>query len=39
MTIDDFFNKWQLLNNDVDIVVLLNFMVMLDYLFQLHCHA
>ena len=33
MTIDDFFNKWQLLNNDVDIVVLLNFMVMLDYLY------
>ena len=33
MTIDDFFNKWQLLNNDVDIIVLLNFMVMLDYLY------
>ena len=33
MTIDDFFNKWQLLNDDVDIVVLLNFMVMLDYLY------
>ena len=33
MTIDDFFNKWQLLNEDVDIVVLLNFMVMLDYLY------
>ena len=33
MTIEDFFNKWQLLNNDVDIVVLLNFMVMLDYLY------
>ena len=33
MTIDDFFNKWQLLNNDIDIVVLLNFMVMLDYLY------
>ena len=33
MTIDDFFNKWQLLNNDVDILVLLNFMVMLDYLY------
>lgn len=33
MTIDDFFNKWQLLNDDVDIVLLLNFMVMLDYLY------
>ena len=33
MTIDDFFNKWQLLNDDIDIVVLLNFMVMLDYLY------
>ena len=33
MTIDDFFNKWQLLNDDVDIVVLLNFMIMLDYLY------
>ena len=33
MTIEDFFNKWQLLNNDVDIVVLLNFMIMLDYLY------
>lgn len=33
MTIGDFFNKWQLLNDDVDIVVLLNFMVMLDYLY------
>ena len=33
MTIEDFFNKWQLLNDDVDIVVLLNFMVMLDYLY------
>ena len=33
MTIDDFFNKWQLLNDDVDIIVLLNFMVMLDYLY------
>lgn len=33
MTIDDFFNKWQLLNDDVDIVVLLNFIVMLDYLY------
>ena len=33
MTIDDFFKKWQLLNDDVDIVVLLNFIVMLDYLY------
>lgn len=33
MTIDDFFNKWQLLNDDVDIIVLLNFIVMLDYLY------
>ena len=33
MTIDDFFNKWQLLNDDIDIVVLLNFMIMLDYLY------
>ena len=33
MTIDDFFNKWQLLNDNVDIIVLLNFIVMLDYLY------
>ena len=33
MTIDDFFNKWQLLNDDIDILVLLNFMIMLDYLY------
>lgn len=33
MTIDDFFNKWQLINDNVDIAVVLNFILMLDYLY------